>query len=350
MTPTPPTDRLRVVIATPMSPANVDLLRSLEPRIEVIHDPELAGPASDNWMEEYDRPAGLQEAFEAYVDSADVLYGVPDQSGRALARTVAANPGLRWVHTIPAGGGQQVRAARLDEDALQRIVFTTSAGVHAEPLAEFAVFGVLAGAKLLPWLLEEKAAHHWGERRVMPIASDLTVAVVGLGSIGRATAAKLSGLGYTVVGVHRREVEAPGVSRIRPVEQLAEVLAEADAVVMALPGTDSTRGMLSREVLAAAKPGITVVNVGRGTTIDEEALIEALGEGRAGLAVLDVTAVEPLAPDSPLWDLPNAIVAPHTAAISPHEPRLIAELFAENARRFLDGEPLLNRVDTREFY
>lgn len=344
------TGRLRVVVATPMSTENVELLRRLEPRLEVVHDPDLAGPASDNWMEHYDRPPELQAAYEQYVDTAEVLYGVPDQSGRALARTVAANPGLRWVHTIPAGGGQQVRAARLPRADLERILFTTSAGVHAEPLAEFAVFGVLAGAKLLPWLLAEKAAHRWGERRVMPIASDLTVAVVGLGGIGRLAAEKLSGLGYTVVGVHRREVQAAGVARIRPVEELAQVVAEVDAVVLALPGTAATRGMLSREVLAAVKPGITVVNVGRGTTVDEEALIEALGDGRVGLAVLDVTAVEPLAPESPLWDLPNAIIAPHTAAISPHEPRLIAELFAENARRLLDGEPLLNRVDIDEFY
>jgi phosphoglycerate dehydrogenase-like enzyme len=275
---------------------------------------------------------------------------VPDQSGKSLARTVAANPGLRWVHTIPAGGGQQVRAARLDRDVLDRILFTTSAGVHAEPLAEFAVFGVLAGAKLLPWLLTEQAAHNWAPRRVMPIAEDLTVAVVGLGSIGRLVAAKLSGLGYTVVGVHRRYVEVPGVSTVRGMDELAAVAAEVDAMVLALPGTDATNGVISREVLAAAKPGITLVNVGRGTTVDETALIDALTDGPVGLAVLDVTAVEPLAADSPLWDLRNVIVAPHTAAISPHEPRKIAELFAENARRLLDGEPLLNVVDTVEFY
>lgn len=344
------TDRLHVVIATPLSEENVALLRRLEPRLDIVHDAALAGPPSDDWMERYDRPAELQPAFEKYVDSAEVLYGVPDQSGKSLARTVAANPGLRWVHTIPAGGGQQVRAARLDRAALDRILFTTSAGVHAEPLAEFAVFGVLAGAKLLPWLLTEQAAHHWAPRRVMPIASDLTVAVVGLGSIGRLVAAKLSGLGYTVVGVHRREVEVDGVSHVYGMGQLAEVAGSVDAMVLALPGTDATREVISREVLFAAKPGLTLVNVGRGSTVDEPALIDALANGPIGLAVLDVTAVEPLASDSPLWDLRNVIIAPHTAAISPHEPRKIAELFAENARRLLDGEPLLNVVDTVEFY
>jgi phosphoglycerate dehydrogenase-like enzyme len=344
------TERLRVVVATPLSEEHAELVRRLEPRIELIHDPRLAGPEQIDWMEHFDRPPELQSAYEDYVDSAEVLYGVPDQSGRALARTVAANPRLRWVHTIPAGGGQQVRAARLDRAALDRILFTTSAGVHAVPLAEFAVFGVLAGAKLLPWLLTEQAAHHWAPRRVMPIAADQTVAVVGLGSIGRLTSAKLAGLGYTVVGVHRREVEVDGVSRIVGMDRLAEVAASVDAMVLALPGTDATRGVIGREVLEAAKPGMTLVNVGRGTTVDEPALVEQLVSGRVGLAVLDVTAVEPLPADSPLWDLRNVIIAPHTAAISPHEPRLIAELFAENARRFLDGEPLLNRVDTVEFY
>lgn len=348
--PEPLSARPRVVIATPLALEHVELLRRLEPRLDIVHDPALAGPPSDNWMEHYERPPELQAAYEAYVDSAEVLYGVPDQSGRALARTVAANPGLRWVHTIPAGGGQQVRAARLSRDDLERIVFTTSAGVHAEPLAEFAVFGVLAGAKLLPWLLAEQAAHRWAERRVMPIARDMTVAVVGLGAIGRLTAQKLDALGYTVVGVHRRQVEAPGVQRIHGVDELPAVVAQADAVVLALPGTEQTRELFSAEVLAAVKPGITVVNVGRGTTVDEPALVAALQDGRVGLAVLDVTFVEPLPPESPLWDLPNVVLAPHTAAISPHEPRLIAELFADNARRLLDGVEPRNRVDTVEFY
>ena len=344
------TERLHVVIATPLSEEHVELLRRLEPRLDIVHDAVLAGPPTADWMERYDRPAELQAEFETYVDSAEVLYGVPDQSGKALARTVAANPGLRWVHTIPAGGGQQVKAAGLSRAALERILFTTSAGVHAEPLAEFAVFGVLAGAKLLPWLLTEQAAHRWAPRRVMPIASDMTVAVVGLGSIGRLVAAKLAGLGYTVVGVHRREVDVPGVSSVRGMGELATVAGEVDAMVVALPGTDTTREVISRAVLAAARPGLTLINVGRGTTIDEPALIDALTNGPVGLAVLDVTAVEPLAADSPLWDLRNVIIAPHTAAISPHEPRKIAELFAENARRLLDGEPLLNVVDTVEFY
>jgi phosphoglycerate dehydrogenase-like enzyme len=343
-------DLLRVVVATAQTAENIELLREREPRLEVVFEPELLGAADIDWMQRAPRTPENQARFEAMVDTAEVLFGVPDHSGRALARTIAANPALRWVHTIPAGGGQQVKAAQLDADALERIVFTTSAGVHAEPLAEFAVFGVLAGAKLLPYLRTAQIQHHWAPRRPMGLAPDMTVAVVGLGGIGRATAAKLAALGYRVVGVHRHEVEAEGVARIYPVEKLAEVAATVDAIVLALPGTVQTERMLSREVLAAIKPGASVVNVGRGSTVDEPALIEALAEGRVGFAALDVTAVEPLPGDSPLWDLPNVLISPHTAAISEHEARLITELFAANATAFLDGAPLQNVVNTVEFY
>ncbi|MFC5500896.1 D-2-hydroxyacid dehydrogenase [Lysinimonas soli] len=343
-------DRLRVVVATPQTTENVELLRDREPRLDVVYEPGLLGSPSEDWTVRHLRTRNEQARFDAIIDTAEALFGVPDNSGESLARTVAANPGLRWVHTIPAGGGQQVKAAHLDQDSLTRILFTTSAGVHAEPLAEFAVFGVLAGAKLLPRLHAAQIRHEWLPRVPFGLALDMTVAVVGLGSIGRLTASKLAALGYHVVGVHRRTVEAPGVERVHPVERLAEVAATADAVVLALPGTAQTEGMLSREVLAAIKPGASIVNVGRGSTVDEPALIQALSDGRVGFAALDVTAVEPLPGDSPLWDMPNVLISPHTAATSLHEPRLITELFARNATAFLDGRPLENIVNTIEFY
>ena len=117
-----------------------------------------------------------------------------------------------------------------------------------------------------------------------------------------------------------------------------------------LPAPDSTKGMLSAEVIAAAKPGVTVVNVGRGSTVDEPALIAALHSGQVGAAVLDVTAVEPLPADHPLWAAPNLLLSPHMAAETSGDQRAVTELVADNARRLLDGEPLRNVVDTVEFY
>jgi phosphoglycerate dehydrogenase-like enzyme len=251
---------------------------------------------------------------------------------------------------MPAGGGAQVKAAGLTDAQLDSIVFTTSAGVHAEPLAEFAVFGVLAGAKQLPRLQQQQRDRQWPGRWAMGLVSSQTVVVVGLGSIGRRTAEKLSALGARVLGVHRRIVEVDGIERVYPMELLAEAVSQADAIVLCLPGTDATFEVVDDAVFDRVKPGATIVNVGRGTVVDEVALVGALSDGRLGFALLDVFSVEPLPASSPLWRLPNVVIAPHTAALNPAEDRSIAELFAENARRFLDGEPMINRVDTVEFY
>lgn len=345
---------LRVFVPTPLPEQLCELVEQLEPRLELVRDQSLLPPqlyAGDHQGDTgFRRTPSQQAEYERLIDSADALYGVPGQSGKELRRAVRANPRLRWVHTTPAGGGSQVKAAQLAPEELSRVTFTTSGGVHAEPLAEFAVFGVLAGAQGLPQLLRDQRGHIWGARRPVPLVANQRVAVVGLGGIGRAVARKLSALGADVVGVHRREIDAEGVSSIIPPEQLGGVLPDLDAVVLCLPATESTRHMLSRELLECVKEGVTVVNVGRGSTVDEEALIEALTDGRVGFAALDVFEQEPLPTDSPLWELPNVVVSPHNAGTYKEEERNIAELFAENARRLLDGEPLLNVVDTVEFY
>ena len=346
--------QLRVAVPTPLPEQLCELIERAEPRLELVRDqallPPQLHPGDHSGDPTFRRSPEQQARFERLVDSAEALYGVPDQSPAQLHRTVAANPRLRWVHTTPAGGGAQVREAGLDAADLARIAFTTSAGVHAEPLAEFAVLGVLAGAKELPRLLADQRAHVWGPRRSVPLVAGRRVLVVGLGGIGRAVARKLAALGAHVVGVHRRPVDVPGATEVVLLDQLGDELAAADAIVMCLPGTDATRHLLDRGLLAGVRPGITVVNVGRGSTIDESALVEALVDGRVGFAALDVFEHEPLPASSPLWSLPNVLVSPHNAAINDDEERLVAELFAANATRLIDGEPLVNVVDTVEFY
>ncbi|MCI1017139.1 D-2-hydroxyacid dehydrogenase [Microbacterium sp. C5A9] len=345
---------LRVFVPTPLPDDLCALIAELEPRIELIRDPGLLPPQlyqGDHLGDPaFRRSAAQQLRFEQLLDQAEALYGVPDQSPTQLHRTAAANPSLRWVHTTPAGGGAQVKDAALTDEQLARIAFTTSGGVHGGPLAEFAVLGVLAGAQNLARLLTDQHRREWGARRPVPQVDGSHVVVVGLGGIGRTVARKLHALGARVTGIHRRTVDAPGVAEIRPPSELGDALSTADAVVLALPGTDATRDMLSGAVLAQAKPGITVVNVGRGSTVDEPALIDALASGLVGFAALDVFAVEPLPETSPLWSMPNVLVSPHNAGTDIDEERRIAELFAANATRLIDGEPLMNRVDTVEFY
>jgi phosphoglycerate dehydrogenase-like enzyme len=152
--------RLRVVASTPISEELIDRIVATEPRIDFVRDQSLLPPqrfAGDHAGDPtFQRTPEQKRAFDKLVDSAQALYGVPDESPAALQRTVRNNPGLLWVHTMPAGGGRQVKAAQLTADELGRISFSTSAGVHAEPLAAYAVFGLLAGAKSLPRLLEQQ--------------------------------------------------------------------------------------------------------------------------------------------------------------------------------------------------
>ncbi|MDF2992124.1 MAG: phosphoglycerate dehydrogenase [Microbacterium sp.] len=345
---------LRAVVAVPLREEHCRLIERLEPRIELIRDaaltPPMRGPADWSGDPAYERTADEQRVFDEMVDSAEALFGIPDVDPAALERTVGANPGLRWVMTTAAGGGGQIKAAGLGDDALERIVFTTSAGVHGGPLAEFAVFGVLAGAKGLPRLAHQQAEKRWTDRWEMRQVDEMTILVVGLGGIGAECARRFHALGAEVWGTTRSGAPVEGVDRLVPLDQLAEAVSEVDAIVVTLPGTDQTHHLIDAEILAAVRPGVILASVGRGTVIDENALVGALDDGRVSFAALDVFEVEPLPVDSPLWRHPHVLVSPHTAALSSKEEERIARRFAENATRLLDGAPLRAVVDTVEFY
>lgn len=347
-------DRLRVAVAAPLSEENRARVRELEPRVDLVGDqrllPPMRWPADFAGDPDWRRTEDQQRAYEAVVDSADVLYGIPDVDPGALARAVRANPRLRWVHTMAAGGGGQVKAAGLTDAELRRVLFTTSAGVHGRPLAEFAVFGVLAGAKDLPRLNRQQRDHAWSGRWTMGQVHRQTVLLLGLGGIGRKVAEALHALGATVIGTSRRDVSVPGVTTVVHPDRITDVAPTIDAVVNTLPGTDATEHLVGKRFFDALRPGVTLVNVGRGSVVDEAALLDALDSGRVGFAALDVFASEPLPARSPLWDHGRVLVSPHTAALDAAEDRLIAELFAANATRLLDGHDLINRVDTVEFY
>lgn len=349
------TDRLRVTIATPLAEADAHRILELEPRIDLHYRPELLPPmrfpADFVGDPAFARTAEQQREFEQLLSGADALYGIPDVQPHLLARTVRANANLRWVQTMAAGGGAQVRAADLSEDELARVAFTTSAGVHGDPLAEFALFGVLAAAKSLPRLAQQQASCTWTDRWTMRQLSDLRILVLGNGGIGRKAAEKFHLLGADVIGFSRSGERTAGqITPVRPIDEVSQHLRTADAVVLTLPGTPSTERLVDGTFLAGLKSGATLVNVGRGTVVDEPALVEALRSGQLGFAALDVFATEPLPGSSELWALPNVIISPHTAALDTREERRIAELFADNAGRLLDGLPLRNLVDAVNFY
>lgn len=345
---------LRAVVAVPLREEYYRLIERLEPRLDLVRDASLMhpmrGPADWSGDPAHERTPDEQRAFDEMVDSAEALLGIPDVDPAALARTVDANPRLRWVMTTAAGGGGQVKAAGLDRGALDRVVFSTSAGVHGGPLAEFAVFGVLAGAKDLPRLARQQSERLWSDRWEMRQVDEMTVLVVGLGGIGAECARRFHALGAEVWGTTRSGAAVEGVDRLIALDDLVTAVAEVDAIVVTLPGTDQTHHLIGAGVLAAVKPGVILASVGRGTVIDEEELLAALDDGRVGFAALDVFEVEPLPDDSPLWRHPKVLVSPHTAALSSKEEERIARRFAENATRLLDGRPLRAVVDTVEFY
>jgi len=336
--------RVRVVIATPLEPELVDRLRAVDERLDVAFEPELLPPPrypSDHAGDEaFERTAEQEGRFTELVRGAEVVLGFPRESPAGLAWVVRTAPGLRFMQATFAGAGQQIRAAKLTEDELTRVAFASSAGIHATPLAEWSLFGILAFSKDLPRLLDDKANKHWAEHYPTEELPGKTLLVVGMGSIGREVARLAEAFGMRVDGIRR----ADGQGRLH------ELMPDADAVVVALPLTDETRGMIDAETIALMKRGAIFVNVGRGAVVDEEALVDALRSGHLRGAALDVFAEEPLPESSPLWELDNVIVSPHTAALSVQENARVVERFAENLRRYLAGDELLGRVDTTVFY
>lgn len=345
---------LRVVVANPLPSELCEKIVQAEPRIDLVVDQTLLPP--QRWPADFDgdptfrRSATEQKAFDEMLGTADVLYGIPDIDSNALARTVRANPNLRWVQVMAAGGGAQVKAANLTTEELERVTFTTSAGVHAGPLAEFAIFGLLAGAKHLQKLDRYKQQRQWPGRWPMGQLSEQKILILGLGGIGKEVARKAISLGAKVYAVASSKHNIPGIIDVFKNDELENVIDNFDGIVNCLPGTAATYKYLSKDLIERMKPGVTVASVGRGTVIDEDALVSALEREHVGFAALDVFATEPLPHNSPLWTLPNTIISPHTAANSEHEERLIVELFIENAKRFLSGDSLLNTVNTIHFY
>lgn len=250
-----------------------------------------------------------------------------------LARNVS------WVHVAAAGVDGPLFAGLVESPA----VMTNAAGVFDHPMAEWTLMMILAYVKELFENVEHQRRHHWAYREV-GVLEGRTALILGAGGIGRDIARVLGVMGIEVRGVARsRRDKDPDFGTVYPVEELHELLPWADFVIAALPLTSQTQGLLGAEQFSQMKNTARFLNVGRGATVDEEALIEALEAGIIAGAALDVFATEPLPPYSPLWDLPNVYVSPHMSG-SGFEERLAAQ-FLDNLRRWKEGRPLLNVVD-----
>lgn len=347
-------NNLTVAIAVPLEAEHVEAIRAAHKSITVLYEPELLPqerfPADHAGDPAFKRTEEQEARYWEMLRSADVLYGFPNENPAGLAK-IASSEKLQWIQAMAAGAGGAVKAAKLSDKDLARIKVTSSAGVHSLPLAEFAMMGALNGLKRSAELAADQAAKRWPELRTPTrLASGANVVITGLGEIGLETARLARALGMNVSGTKRHVEPIEGIDMVTDTAGLPGLVATADILINTLPGTPYTEKMINAEIFAAMKPGTILVNVGRGTVVDEDALLEALNNGTISYACLDVFAVEPLPAASPLWDHPRVTVSPHTSALSLAENRLIAERFVENLARFQTDTELLHEVDPVHFY
>ena len=279
------------------------------------------------------------------LGDAEVLFLRWGIGREVFQQMVARIPNLRWVHTISAG----VDHLLFPELSQTDVVLTNASGVFNVPIAETVLAYILAVVKRMPEFLGQQQARTWHKLELRELR-ELTVGIVGLGDIGAEVARLCHAFGMRVLGLRQRPRPDPHVDEILPPEQLHDLLGRSDFGVIAVPLTKDTRQLIGAAELEAMKADAWLINIARGAIVDERALVKALQEGRIGGACLDVFVEEPLPEDSPLWGLPNVIITPHNSWHSARLQEREAELFLENLRRYVAGEPLLNVVDQEAGY
>jgi phosphoglycerate dehydrogenase-like enzyme len=338
-----------IFIASPLEPEHVARIAAVDPSVEVIYEPDLLPAtryANDHKGHPIDRTGENLGRWRAGLARADILFDLPSAEDLPFATR------LRWIQTTSTGVGPAVAALGLDRGD---VLITTARGVHARPLAEFVFMALLAHFRGLARLQAEQRAHRW-DRVCNDEIAGRTLVLLGAGDLARGCARIARALDMRTVAVTadpaRPRAHADLFDEILPQSTLHQALARADALVITVPNTPLTERCIDAAALAALPPGAALVNIGRGTVVDEDALIAALRSGHLGYAALDVARTEPLPPDSPLWDMPNVLISPHSASTVAGENGRIVDIFAANLRCWLDGRfgEMRNVLDKHRLY
>lgn len=329
--------------------AEVARIEAVDPRVEVI-------------VEGYDEGQDMRTLRgRAPYDEARALAPELTDAQRAMFAKVNAviaidlpfdvaevAPNLRWVQALGAGTAQ-LQSAGLTEAG---IVLTSAAGMNAVGIAEFVIGRLISEWKQFPLLDEQHRRHEWlpafGEE-----LSGATLGLLGIGAIASAVAKRAAAFDLRILATRRSwapGATAPNVDELFPPERLHEMLGQCDAVVAAVPETPETMGLMDAAAFAAMRPGSWFCNVGRGTLVDEPALIAALESGHLRGAAVDVASREPLPADDPLWDAPNLFISPHCSTAPGRLFQNLHGLFVENLHAFLNGGELTNLVDSSRGY
>lgn len=275
---------------------------------------------------------------EEQVQQAQIIIGCADPG------QIHGSERLEWLQLHSAGADPYLVPGVLGP----KTVLTNATGAYGKAVSEHAMALTLMMQKKLYLYRDNQRKNSWHDEGKVSSPSSSTVLVMGLGDIGLSYARKMKALGATVIGVKRRQAVCPeGVDELVTTEQLDEVLPRADVVASFLPGNGQTRHIFNAERFGRMKPGAIFVNCGRGGAVDSEALLKALQEGPLASAAVDVTEIEPLPADSPLWQQENLVITPHVAGWL-HLPEIldrVVEISAANLRAYLHGETLRNVVD-----
>jgi phosphoglycerate dehydrogenase-like enzyme len=338
---------LKVLITSYIEPELVDRIRAVDARLEVFYEPDLLRPPrypADHKGAPFERSPQQEARWLELLGQAQVLFDF-DQTHLGDLPEVA--PNVRWIQSTSSGIGPFVQrmgyVARMPDT-----VFTRASGVHAQPLAEFCIMTMLMFRKELPRVLRNQQRKHW-ERHAGTDLEGRSLVVVGLGGVGQEVVRMAKAFRMRVCAVDLPgfafDPEVLPLDEFLPTGEIHSALPRAEHLVLIAPHTPETEGMIGAEELALMPAGAVLINIARGALVHEDALVDALQSGHLAGAGLDVFAEEPLPEDSPFWEMPNVLVSPHSASTSDRENRRITELFCDNLRRYLAGDPLINVLD-----
>lgn len=327
---------LNVLITSPIEEEYLHQIAAVDPEIKIFEGTELAAAEARGDM-------AAKKKLDDMLAQAEVIYVF-----RPPENIIKRAPMVKWIHTGLAGVDRI-----LDADIINSpVILTNGKGAHTVPVAEVALEMMMMFAKKAPLSFQLKQEKKW-QRFSVALLRYKTVGIVGLGSIGGEIARLSRAFGMRVIATRRsakQESQEKYVDRVLPANRLLELLADSDFVVLALPLTSETDKLIGETEIRAMKPTSYLINIGRGRTIDEEALILALEEDRIAGAGLDTFAKEPLPVENRLWELPNVIYSPHISGGGENVESLVNEGFRENLKLYLEGKKLLNIVDKKRGY
>ena len=343
----------RILISSWLELEDVERIREVSSNVEVMYAPDLLTiprfPGDHGAELPIVRLSRNDEArWFDLLRKATILF---DTDRRYADRIPDLAPNVRWIQSTSSGIGQSVNNRRYPE-RMPNTIITTASGVHSIPLAEFAAMAMLMHSRRALHMIKEQHDKRW-ERFSGTDLWRRTVLIVGLGSVGSEVARYSKALGMRVLGIRRspnRSKLGGAVDAVYKLDSLPELLPQAEFLVLAAPHTTQTQGIIGKEQFALLPQGAVLVNISRGSLIDEPALIASLTSGYLGGAYLDVFSKGPLPTENPLWSLPNVLINAHSASTSDRENSRIVDLFCDNLRRYLNNDPLLNVLDPTKGY